>query len=405
MLDVKINSIPLEPTAIPTVTKSVDKVYTVDGEILIYTITVKNNDVADISNVYLLDTLPSCETFIENSVTINGVTQIGASINQPSSIAIASIYPGSISVVTFETLVYPSPCNMESDPYIEYTNSSGLSNYAYSNNEFLPITQQESCLSVIKSVDKSYASLGDTLTYTFIITNNCTSSVFNSILTDKLSPCLEFVPHSVTLNNIGLSNADPQTGIATGTIPPGQSRIIAFKVTVIKCPCTAQNSASVRFYITYSGIQLYIDIPSNVVSTTISCPTTLPLKIKQETCNCINCLGQKIPYSIKVTNISSSVINNIIVDDIIPLGTYISSTTVSNGNISQLNGKLTWTIPSLQPGSNVTSMMIMIATDNICFDNKGYIINTATIVSYNSPPIITNISDTSISYVDCFCCN
>ncbi|MEG1284308.1 MAG: DUF11 domain-containing protein [Romboutsia sp.] len=531
MLDIRSDGIPLEYSTVPTIIKAIDKIYTVQGETLVYTITIKNNDVADISNVYLLDTLPNCETFLENSVTLNGLSLLGANINPPSSIPIGSINPGSISTVTFEILLSNSPCNIENNPYIKYTNSDGLSDYAYpntvtiniekyqdapiepnigdvitytiimqnigntsannailldtipsgttfipnsmilngqpkpgldpsvgvslgnilpgslsiamfkvtistipitpytiincsnltysytvdstnpnsvivsknSNCVYLPINQQRASISVIKSVDKNDVLLGETLTYTINIISNFPANIYGGYLSDIISPCMTFIPGSITLNSIPQPSANiiSPNSISIGTIAPGKAKIVTFQVTATTCPCTAKNSAYVKF----TSVIPNIYIQSNTVTTTISCPTNVPLKIEKDTCNCINCLGEQIPYDIKVTNISSSVINNIVVDDIVPSGIYISSTTVSSGNISELSGKLTWTIPSLQPGSSAIAMVIMIGTDSICFDNHGYIINTATIVSYNGKPTLTNISDTSMSYIDCFCCN
>ena len=77
---------------------------------------------------------------------------------------------------------------------------------------------------------------------------------------------------------------------------------------------------------------------------------------------------------------------------------------VSIGSMSENNKILTWTIPNLDPGVSAVATFNIIANDSVCFDNHGYIMNKSSIVSYNGISNINNISDTVITYIDCFCC-
>lgn len=57
----------------PSVVKSVDKIYAVKGETLVYTITVTNEGNVEINDINFTDKIPQGVTFVENSVYINSV--------------------------------------------------------------------------------------------------------------------------------------------------------------------------------------------------------------------------------------------------------------------------------------------------------------------------------------------
>ncbi|MFZ1977109.1 MAG: DUF11 domain-containing protein, partial [Bacteroidota bacterium] len=96
-------------------------------------------------------------------------------------------------------------------------------------------------MTVSKSVDKSHGKPGDTLTYTMTYKNTGTANAMFVTLTDPSPNNTNYVANSVTLN--GVAQTDAADGDATtysggmlqinvGTVTPGQSGTIVFKVVI-----------------------------------------------------------------------------------------------------------------------------------------------------------------------------
>lgn len=143
-------------------------------------------------------------------------------------------------------------------------------------------------------------------------------------------------------------------------------------------------------------------------ATSITPPTAItgyiPLTINKSTCTCNACVGEEIPYTVKIINTSLSVVKNIVVVDVYPDGVYLSNYVATIGTIQEGVNQLTWTIPSLSPGQTATAIINLIPSDKVC-SSSPYIINTAKITSYNSFTNIAEIADKAITHIKCFCCD
>ena len=129
----------------------------------------------------------------------------------------------------------------------------------------------------------------------------------------------------------------------------------------------------------------------------------IQLELKKDTCKCIAKVGEKIPYTIKVKNNGPDTAYNILVKEIIPKNVYINSISASEGTFSVSDADIIWTIPKLPQGSLVTAMIVMIPNPNICYLDDTNIINTCEIFAINGE-LIEVISETTITYIDCFAC-
>lgn len=85
------------------ITEAVDKDMTPCGGILTYTITLPNTGNLTATNIILFNTIPAGGTFIDDSVTIDGVTQYG--YNPDYGMTIPDISPGDMRTVTFQMQV------------------------------------------------------------------------------------------------------------------------------------------------------------------------------------------------------------------------------------------------------------------------------------------------------------
>lgn len=88
--------------------------------------------------------------------------------------------------------------------------------------------------SIFKSVDKSFASCGDTISYTILLPNSGNITAFNVILKDTIPLGTVLINNSVFTNGIKQIGANPEFGITIPSIAPGAISTVTFSVNV-KC--------------------------------------------------------------------------------------------------------------------------------------------------------------------------
>ncbi|MGM1589603.1 DUF11 domain-containing protein, partial [Bacillus cereus group sp. BceL221] len=86
-----------------TMTKAVDKNFADIGDILTYTVSFTGTGNTNANNVIFTDVIPTGTTFVVNSVTIDGTTQVGA--NPANGVNIGSIPTGTTKNVSFQVVV------------------------------------------------------------------------------------------------------------------------------------------------------------------------------------------------------------------------------------------------------------------------------------------------------------
>ena len=87
-------------------------------------------------------------------------------------------------------------------------------------------------LTVVKSVDKSFAVAGDNLHYTTVITNTGTLLKSDLVFTDPIPTGTTFVTGSVKINGTGFPAYNPQTGFDLPDLAVGESITVEFDATV-----------------------------------------------------------------------------------------------------------------------------------------------------------------------------
>lgn len=128
-----------------------------------------------------------------------------------------------------------------------------------------------------KTVNKSYALLGYSLTYNVTLTNSGGTTITNMIFSDTIPEGTIFTPGSVTINNSsygGLNPTPPGFKIPyPTTLAPGQSVNVGFSVTVVSVPVggVALNRSLTNYLFdpVGNGVNLSEVSISNQVSTTI----------------------------------------------------------------------------------------------------------------------------------------
>lgn len=148
-----------------TFTKTVDKANADIGDVLTYTVTVNNPNNFTVNNVLVTDATPTGTTYLGNlSVSAPFIGSAPA-----TGITITSIGPDDAVTLSWQVQVnitppVPSPITNLATVVVP-GGTSGITNV-------VSTAVAHAFVSSIKTVDKTNANIGDTLTYTVALTNN-----------------------------------------------------------------------------------------------------------------------------------------------------------------------------------------------------------------------------------------
>ena len=207
-----------------TMVKSVDQTLVTLGDTITYTTLLTNIGNTNATNITFTDLIPNGTTFITDSVTIGGITQIG--LNPNTGITIGSIAPNSSISIAFQVTATSTPAQnpiansaTASYTFIADPNAPVVSRNVTSNTTFTTINTATILSS--KQVDKAFSHIGDTLTYTVTLTNNGNSSAQNVIFTDTMPSGTTFIANTFSINGVPQSGANPVNGVNIGPITAG----------------------------------------------------------------------------------------------------------------------------------------------------------------------------------------
>ncbi|WP_410974062.1 DUF7507 domain-containing protein, partial [Bacillus pacificus] len=321
-----------------TMTKAVDKNFADIGDILTYTVSFTGTGNTNANNVIFTDVIPTGTTFVVNSVTIDGTTQVGA--NPANGVNIGSIPTGTTKNVSFQVVVNTIPAsnvvfNGSSASY-QYTVNPSQSPVTKNISSNLVSTQINNAnVTLTKSTNKQFATIGETISYTILITNSGNTAATNVQLTDSLPNGTILTPGSVTLNGV-LQNVDSLVFVPIGTIPGGATFTLSFQVTVINI--TTQNPIINNAFASY----LYTVNPSlpptsktansNSVTSTIRLANLHANKSVDKT---FAEVGDVLTYTFALTNDGNVAANNVLLSDSIANGTAFVPNSVIVNSVTQ----------------------------------------------------------------------
>ncbi|AOR23338.1 DUF7507 domain-containing protein [Clostridium taeniosporum] len=383
------NGTPTETNTVYTTvlenTKSVDKSSAVVGEILTYTVTITNPGTEAVNNVLFTDPLPT-GTIYNNNLSVSTAY---TGTDPQTGLTITTINPGETVTITWEVKIVDATVN-------PITNIAEITVPGGTPTPTPPV--ETTALEIAKTVNKSYADLGDIITYTVTIKNSGTAAVNNVLFTDS-------IPNGTTYNdnlsvNTGYTGTDPQTGLTITTINPGQTVIISWDVKVgdeIPDPNPITNVAIVTVP---GGTPIPTpEIPTEINNADLVSPGNF---VKSRDLAYAD-IGDEITYTINVTNTGNTTANNVIINDPIPNGTsYVNGSLVANVSVTGVPATGINVTNGIAPGQTVI-LSYKVKVDEI--PNPNPIPNTASIsytytVDPNNPNGASGGGNTNTVYTE-----
>ncbi|MGL4850427.1 MAG: DUF7507 domain-containing protein [Clostridium sp.] len=329
--------------------KVVDKAYGVIGEELSYSIGIRNTGNTDANNIIVTDTIPKDTSFIQGSVTINGISKGNA--NPEAGINVGNLKPSEIVTVSFKvkvlTIPNPNPILNTGVIGFDYTvnpsNPNGKSDKVLTNEVSTQISEaiiRNEDGGLIKFVDKDYADITEEITYTVNLKNTGNVDAVNVTVFDTIPEEVQFVKDSVEINGGLAPGENPLTGIYVGTIKPSEESIVTFKVKVMKLPLEnpIRNTAEVAYNFTsdknkpLSQSRRY---RSNTVTTNILSAIIINEDggLVKRVDSKFAAVGDIVTYTVDLKNTGNTDAENVTINDVAPEGTeFVENSFIVDGS-------------------------------------------------------------------------
>ena len=312
--------------------KSVDKSTAKVGDTLTYTIKLTNSGNGD-GKVTVTDEIPTGTTLVADSITANGSYN---EENKTITWTDVKVEAGKTAEVSFKVTI-------NSDTKTSVTNKAVIDG----NKPTEEVETKVANITGAKSVDKSTAKVGDTLTYTIKLTNSGNGDGKVTV-TDEIPTGTTLVADSITAN--GSYNEENKTITWTDVkVEAGKTAEVSFKVTI-----NSDTKTSVTNKAVIDGNK-----PTEEVETKVANITGTKTVDKTEAK-----VGDTLTYTITLTN-NGNATGTVTVTDEIPTGTtLVADSITANGSYNEENKTITWTDVKVEAGKTAeVSFKVTINSD------------------------------------------
>ncbi|HEY3760509.1 MAG TPA: tandem-95 repeat protein [Verrucomicrobiae bacterium] len=195
-------------------------------------------------------------------------------------------------------------------------------------------------LTTTQSVNKASTFVGDTLTYTVVVTNSGTADGVNLVFSDPLPFGTSFVANTFATNGVTITGANPVNGVPIPDIPQGSSMTFTYSVTVDQIPPSAMFVTHATIGYQYSGPCAESPIINSTL-VNLNVQTLVPLLDVNKVSSLSNVIpGATFTYTINIPNNGTTNTIDATLQDPLPVGvTYVTNTTTLNGlPVPDVNG-------------------------------------------------------------------
>lgn len=342
--------------------KTVDKTTAKPGDTLNYTLKFTNTGETKLTNVVIKDNLPAGLQWV-NTLNVDVANGDGITDQDKlfgTGVKVAYVNPGGTVTVTFQAKVAADAvpatnCGANSKVFTNTasatTTEDQTEDNANNNSATTTVTVNKDCnysYDLIKTVDKTTAKPGDTLTYTLTFKNTGNQPLANVIVKDALPNGVNYVAGSTTVD--GAKKADGVTtanGLNIGTVAAGKTVVIKFQATiaanVVAKPATCGQTASVNLVNTASvktdnktdqANNADEDNASNNSATTTVTVKSDDCQPKYDIAKTVDKKtaqpGDTVKYTLTFKNTGNQTLTNVIVKDAMPTGVTLSGAVTTN---------------------------------------------------------------------------
>ncbi len=320
---------PITELADVSIVKAATPVPATAGSLLTYTLTATNAGPSSAQNVIVSDTLPgrltNPEYSVDAGITWNAWTGSYVIGTMTSGATKTIVIRGTVDMTTTGSI--SNTATVASDtPDPDPSNNTSTSTIDVLNFARLNVT---------KAVDRAYADIGDTISYTMDIVNVGNVNANNVSFVDVIPSEVAYVANSLVLDGIPISGT-PGSRIALPSLAPG-NHILAFSVTVVAIPAVNPIPNSATF--TYDYIPLPggtpvapIQTTTNVVTTLVNNADVVTVKsVDKENATC----GDVVNYTVVLNNTGNVIAQNVSLTDSIPAGSELVAGSVTINGIPQ----------------------------------------------------------------------
>ncbi len=304
-------------------TKDVNETNPTEGDVITFTLTVKNDGPSPMPGVEVIDLLPSGFVYVSDSPTVGaydpvtGVWTVGTLADQQTEQLQIVV---EVDVVDGDTM--PENC-------ANFNNTSDINDPDDSNHQPCRdvTTDQEADIVVTKTVSDDAPTEGDQITYTITVRNDGPSTMPAVVVTDGLPAGLVYVNDVATTGTYD----NPTGQWSVGTLVAGQSETLDIIVTatVVGGATTVENCADF--------LNVNEDIPDTDPSNNVPCAEIeispmADIWVQKSVNEAAPTEGEDITWTVTVTNLGPSPMPNVSVTDVLPTGcVYSGANTPSVG--------------------------------------------------------------------------
>ncbi|MGL5087052.1 MAG: hypothetical protein ACRC68_15280, partial [Clostridium sp.] len=234
----------------------------------------------------------------------------------------------------------------------------------------------------VKYINNSSPVVGNTVIYTVSVVNSGSLTVTNVLVKDNFTFGVNFIPGSVSVNNVVDPTANVQTGFIIPSIAPFETKIIRFsaQITAIPTPNPYVNSVD----LTYSDGTGRVVI-NHIIGggATVSNGGSLngPGDVVKYVNKAVSTIGDTLVYSFTLRNSGNRPVTSVVLLDTVPNGTTFNPGSVSvDGVLNSGNVEVGVLIGTINPGQTRTLSYSVIITS---YPNPNSIPNNA-IVTYDN---------------------